>query len=138
LLQPDLGRHRRKSSIDRRAWFLLAALPAAALSADLALEIPPVPVSVTIAGQPIALVISGTISASQPFNINLHADLSDFQNQLTSIMQTELNQSNHCGERISIEQTRSNLPRLPDASPFNCISKNGPASRCSAKRMRNG
>ncbi|MGA2599892.1 MAG: hypothetical protein ABSH09_23205 [Bryobacteraceae bacterium] len=91
--------------IDRRAWFLLAALTvAAALSADLALEIPPVPVSVNIAGQPVAFVISGTVSTSQPFNLNLHTDLSDFQNHLTSIMQTELNQSNHCGERISIEQ----------------------------------
>jgi hypothetical protein len=90
--------------IDRRAWFLLAALPAAALSADLALEIPPVPVFVSIAGQPVALTISGSLSTSQPFNINLRADLFDFQNHLTRLMQTELNQSNRCGERISIEE----------------------------------
>lgn len=91
--------------IARRAWFLLAALTAtAALCDDLAFEIPPVPVSVNIAGQPVALIISGNVSASQPFNLNLRADLSDFQNHLTSLMQTELNQSNHCGERISIEQ----------------------------------
>jgi len=91
--------------IDRRALFILAGLTsAAAVSADLVFEIPPVPISVNIAGQPVALVISGNVSASQPFNLNLRADLSDLQNQLTSIMQSELNQSNHCGERISIEQ----------------------------------
>jgi hypothetical protein len=94
-----------------RAWIVLAALPMAALSADLTFEIPPVPVSLNIAGQPVALTISGNISESsarrgegeQAFDLNLHANLADLQDHLTPLMQAELNQSNRCGERISIE-----------------------------------
>lgn len=86
-------------------------MPAVAFGADFAFEIPPVPVSVTIAGQPVALTVSGDISGSpakpgeseQAFLLNLRADLADFQNHLTPLLQAELNQSNRCGERIAIE-----------------------------------
>jgi hypothetical protein len=92
--------------ISLRAWIVLAALPAAAFSADFAFEIPPVPVSVNIAGQPVAIAISGDISgsAAQPLTLNLHADLSDLQSHITPLLQAELNQSNRCGERISVEK----------------------------------
>jgi hypothetical protein len=93
------------------AWIILVALPAAALSADFTFEIPPIPVSLSIAGQPVTLTISGNISgppashgeSEQSFHLNLRGDLSDFQNHLTPVLQAELNQSNRCGERISIE-----------------------------------
>ena len=39
----------------------------------------------------------------------LSADLSDFQNHLTPLLQAELNQSNRCGERISIENAKKLL-----------------------------
>jgi len=86
-------------------------LTGAALSADFTFEIPPVPVSLNIAGQPGALTISGNISESpakpgeseQSFHLNLRADLADLQNHLTPLLQAELNQSNRCGERISVE-----------------------------------
>jgi len=68
-------------------------------------------VSLNIAGQPVALTISGNISGApasrgeseQSFNLTLRGDLSDFQNHLTPLLQAELNQSNRCGERIAIE-----------------------------------
>ncbi len=91
---------------------ILAALPAIALSADLAIEILPVPVSVNIAGQPVALIVSGNVTGSQPIHLNLRSDLADFQNHLTPLMQAELNQSNHCGERNSIEQATL-IPAAP-------------------------
>lgn len=67
--------------------------------------------SLSIAGQPVALTISGNISGAaarsgeseQSFHLNLHGDLADFQNHLTPLLQAELNQSNRCGERIAIE-----------------------------------
>lgn len=101
--------------IPRRVLFILAvlvALSAAAFAADLALEIPPVPVSLNIAGQPVAIAVSGDISMSpagrgesqQPFTLNLRADLADLQSHMTPLLQAELNQSNRCGERISVEQ----------------------------------
>jgi len=72
----------------------------------LAFDIPPVPVSLNIAGQPVALVISGNVSGApeQPLALNLHADLSELQSHMTPLLQTELNQSNRCGERISVEK----------------------------------
>jgi hypothetical protein len=89
-----------------------ASSPFAALSADLAFEIQPVATSVNIAGQPVAIVVSGSISGAaagrsqndQPLNLSLRADLADFQNHLTPLLQVELNQSNRCGERISVEK----------------------------------
>jgi hypothetical protein len=88
------------------------SLPAAALSADPAFEIPPVATSVNIAGQSVAIVVSGSVSGAaagssqveQPLNLSLRADLADFQNHLTPLLQAELNQSNRCGERISVEK----------------------------------
>jgi hypothetical protein len=58
------------------------------------------------------VVVSGRISASQPprgnagqpLNLNLHADLGDFQNHLTEVLKAKLDQSNRCGERISLEK----------------------------------
>jgi hypothetical protein len=102
---------RPTSLILHRAWIVLAAFSAAAISADFPLEIRPVPVSLNISGQPVVLTISGNVSESpaqpgdseQSFKLNLRADLGDFQNHLTAILQAELNQSNRCGERISIE-----------------------------------
>lgn len=97
--------------IFHRAWILLAAIPAVTFGADLTFEIPAVPISFTISGETVAFTISGEVSApaprrgesEQPVRLDLRADLADFQNHLTPLLQTELNQSNRCGERISIE-----------------------------------
>jgi hypothetical protein len=97
----------------RHALMVLAALPAIGFGADLRIEIPPVPVSLDISGQPIAITISGDIAGSgQSLNLNLRADLSDFQHHLTPLLQAELNQSNRCGERITIENA-SLTPAAP-------------------------
>jgi hypothetical protein len=84
----------------------MLALPGAAWSADIAFDIPPVPVSVNVAGQPVEIVVSGNVSgvAEEPLALNLHADLSDLQSHMTPLLQAELNQSNRCGERISVEK----------------------------------
>ena len=90
---------------------ILIAITALALSADFAVEIPPVSTSLNISGQTVAIAISGDISAApgktgendQAFRLNLRADLADFQGHLTPVLQAELNQSNKCGERISVE-----------------------------------
>lgn len=96
---------RHNSVVSRPIWFLLAILPVAA-GADPSFEIPPVPVSVNIAGQPVAINISGNVSGSpgQPLDLNLRADLTGLQSHITPLLQAELNRSNHCGERISVEK----------------------------------
>jgi hypothetical protein len=75
-----------------------------------------------VSGQPIAITISGAISESpagrgegaQTFNFNLRADLRDFQDHLTPLLQSQLNQSNRCGERMSVEDAAI-VPAAPAA-----------------------
>jgi hypothetical protein len=80
----------------------------------LAFDIPPVPVSLNVSGQPVAIVVSGNVSGApeQPLALNLHADLSELQSHMTPLLQTELNQSNRCGERISVEKATL-MPAAP-------------------------
>jgi hypothetical protein len=80
----------------------------------MAFDIPPVPVSLNVAGQPVAIVVSGNVSgaAEQPLALNLHADLSELQSHMTPLLQAELNQSNRCGERISVEKATL-VPAVP-------------------------
>jgi hypothetical protein len=87
-------------------WTVLIALPLAALGADVSFEIPAVPLPLSIAGQPVTIPVSGNVSGAsgQPLNLNLHAELTDLQSHMTPLLQTELNQSNRCGERISVER----------------------------------
>jgi hypothetical protein len=84
---------------------VLVALSSPAWGADFAFAIPPVPVSLNIADQPVAITVSGDISGSkESITLNLRADLADLQSHITPLLQTELNQSNRCGERISVEK----------------------------------
>lgn len=93
---------------------LTMAVAVLAFGADFGMEIPPVSTSLDISGQAVAIVLSGDISTApagsgeseQAFRLNLHADLADFQNHLTPILQADLNQSDKCGERISVENAR--------------------------------
>jgi hypothetical protein len=76
----------------------------------------------TVSGQPIGLVVSGAISESaaihgegaKNFDFNLRADLKDFQDHLTPLLQSQLNQSNRCGERLSVGQADM-VPAAPAA-----------------------
>ena len=96
--------------IPNRTFIVFAALPLVAFCAEFTFEIPPIPFSVDVAGQPVALSISGQLSAApqppgtgdQLFKLNLRTDLGDLQNRLTSVLQTDLNKSDRCGERIEI------------------------------------
>jgi hypothetical protein len=107
----------------RRAWTVLFLLPAVAFCADFTFEIPPVPVGVDVGAQHVAMAVSGELSASpgppgagdQTFPLNLRADLGGLQSQLTPLVQQELNRSERCGERISI-QSATLTPAPADAA----------------------
>jgi hypothetical protein len=79
-------------------------------------EIPAVPLSLNVAGQPVTIPVSGNVSGAsgQPLNLNLQAELTDLQSHMTPLLQTELNQSNRCGERISVERATL-VPAAPAA-----------------------
>jgi hypothetical protein len=95
---------------------MAAALP----GAELVLDIPPVPLTMTVAGQAVSIIVAGKISGaggagSQPLSLDLQADFTDLQSHMTPLLQVELNQSNRCGERISVEKATL-VPAAPAGS----------------------
>jgi hypothetical protein len=107
----DSNSARHSYLILRRAWIILFALPAVAFCVDFTFEIPPVPAAVDIGAQHVGITVSGEVSATpgppgagdQTFPLNLRADLGGLQSQLTPLAQQELNHSERCGERLSIQ-----------------------------------
>jgi hypothetical protein len=87
---------------------------------ELAFNLPPVTSSVNVAGQPVSIVTSGDVSRTSSenghntFSLKLTADLSDLQQNITSIVRSELTRSPRCGERIEIHE--ATLTPLPPAS----------------------
>jgi hypothetical protein len=85
-----------------------------------ALEIPQVSVPVNVAGQTVTIGLSGSISESPDrsetggFLLHLNAQLADFQAHLAPILKAELDRSDRCGERISVEEAVL-LPAAPAA-----------------------
>ncbi len=77
-------------------------------SEDSAFDLPPVKNSVSFANQPIAITTSGVISkgaaegGQNTFKLELTADLSDLQQNITEVLHSQLDQAERCGERIAI------------------------------------
>ncbi len=72
---------------------------------DLTLRIPPVKLSIPIDNQPVTISTSAILSGSlDSFTFKLTADLSDLQDRITPILQSQLNRSDRCGERLSVER----------------------------------
>jgi hypothetical protein len=104
-----------KSSIWKLGFVLLVAAfafgtsPRSAGSQELSFRIPPVKIPVNIENQPIAITASGFISrvaaerGQNVFKLELIADLSDLQQNITQVLRSQLDKSDRCGERIAIQ-----------------------------------
>ncbi len=96
--------------------FLVPLLPAAA--EDLVLTIPPVRTSLSIQNQPIGVTVSGSVSGvagardSGAFQLRLTADLSELQQNITTLLSSQLNRSEKCGERLTISRATL-VPNAP-------------------------
>jgi hypothetical protein len=83
-----------------------SASPAAAQ--DIIFKIPPTTRTVEVAGQPIAITAFGTVSGiskqgdQDVFKLSLTADLADLQQNFTALLQSQLDRSDKCGDRIAI------------------------------------
>lgn len=87
-----------------------------AFSQDLTISIPPVKTSVDAGNQPVAIVVSGTVTANQQaVRLKLSADLSDFQDHIADLLRAQLNRSDRCGERLSLERAAIQ-PAVPGAA----------------------
>ena len=71
-----------------------------------ALKIPPVKTSLNLQGQPVEIAAWGDISpaSSNSFRVSLTVDLGNFQENLTPVLAAQLNRSDRCGERLSVER----------------------------------
>jgi hypothetical protein len=65
------------------------------------LKIPPVKTSLALEGQAVALTLWGAIS---PAHLSATVDLGDFQDHLTPILAAQLNRSDKCGERLTVQK----------------------------------
>ena len=76
---------------------------------DLTLRIPPVKTTLNVENQPVTITASGTITMTArqrdqvAFRLELVADLSDFQQNITGVLRSQLDKSERCGERIEIQ-----------------------------------
>jgi hypothetical protein len=72
---------------------------------DLELKIPPVKTSFDVKGQAVKITAWGSVSSGSQglFKLALTADLSDLQDNIGPLLAAELNRSDRCGERLSVE-----------------------------------
>jgi hypothetical protein len=88
---------------------VLLAVAAGPLAAE-DLALPPVKTVLQIENEPIPVTVTGVVSkvtagADQGvFRLSLNVDLTGLQEHITGLLRSQLNQSNRCGERLSIEQ----------------------------------
>ena len=85
---------------------------------DLAFTLPPVKSPATIAGRAVTVTVSGVLTQTaaqggqRTFKLDLVADLSDLQQNITEVLRSQLDSSETCGQRIAIRQA-SLAPSTP-------------------------
>jgi hypothetical protein len=85
---------------------------------DLTFSIPRLKSSVNFANQPVSITTSGVVSRGTAeggqsiFKLELTADLSDLQREITEVLHAQLDKADRCGERIEIHNATL-TPRGP-------------------------
>jgi hypothetical protein len=89
---------------------------AQAQTSNLTLRIPPVKTSLNLEGQPVEITAWGAVSGapSGVLRFAMTVDLGDFQENLTPVLAAQLNRSDRCGERLSVERATL-APSAPSA-----------------------
>jgi hypothetical protein len=86
----------------------LCAAPGSLAGQDFTL--PPVKTVLQIQNEPIPVTVTGFVSKAPggadqaPFKLSLNVDLAGLPDHIPGLLRTQMNQSNRCGERLSIEQ----------------------------------
>jgi hypothetical protein len=87
----------------------IAAWPAPARAQNVTFKIPPVKIPLKIKEQSVAITASALISMhakdkeTSIFKLELTADLSELQQNITALLASQLDKEDACGERIAIE-----------------------------------
>lgn len=97
------------------------SIPAGTNDGEAAHTIAPAKTTVDFGNQPIAIITSGSIArvalpgVQNTFRVEITANLSDLQQNLTAVLRTQINRSDPCGEQITI-QTAALTPSAPTSS----------------------
>jgi len=78
---------------------LLAAMVCLAQSDTV--KLPPLKTSIALEGQSVGITVWGSVS---PAHLSATVDLGEFQEHLTPILAAQLNRSDKCGERLTVEK----------------------------------
>ena len=91
--------------------FSIAALLASSASAqNLTFKVPPVKIPFTVKDRQAYITASALISMTSKdgdldiFNLQLTADLTGLQQNMTALLSSQLDKDDHCGDRIAIQQ----------------------------------
>lgn len=91
------------------SWMLAAqALSPAARNEDFTFRIPPQNIPLTVENQRLTIAASGNISVASRgreyiLKLELDADLSDLQQNMTALLRSQLDKNDPCGDRIAIQ-----------------------------------
>jgi hypothetical protein len=86
----------------------MAVAPSLAAAQDIVFKIPPTKSTVDVAGRPITIIASGTVSGvaregdQDVFKLSVIADLADLQQNMTALLQAQLDRADRCGDRIAV------------------------------------
>lgn len=107
----------RKDSLRRCGLFIwlvslviFVALPVGATDKTVTFKIPPTKIPVNVKDQHITMVASGLITLTAKaqglniLNLQLTADMSDLQQNMTELLGAQLDKDDHCGDRITIQR----------------------------------
>src|ERR1700689_1979149 len=64
-------------------------------------KLPPLKTALTLEGQAVGITVWGAVS---PAHLSATVDLGEFQDHLTPILAAQLNRSDKCGERLTVEK----------------------------------
>jgi hypothetical protein len=88
----------------------LQALSASAKEEGFTFKIPPAKISLSIENQPVVIIASGIISVisrgrdEYVLKLELNADLTNLQQNMTGLLRSQLDKDDRCGDRIAIGQ----------------------------------
>jgi hypothetical protein len=89
--------------------FAIAASSPVAAAQNAVFKIPPVKIPLEVKDQPITITASAILTLSSRdrnlriLNLQLTGDLSDLQRNLTSLLSSQLDKDDRCGERVAIQ-----------------------------------
>jgi hypothetical protein len=87
----------------------MGALPIGAAVQNVVFKIPPVKIPLDVKDQPITITASAILTVSSKdrnltiLNLQLTGDLSDLQRNLTSLLSSQMDKDDRCGDRVTIQ-----------------------------------